>query len=166
MTQFTRLCSEELGTTDALVYRKNICFCPEITFYWFVFCSLTHLIALIILASICDNFLLLIFLLLLSLSKLARAEFNESDLGEPRMLALPLQRPRTWSRLVWVEVGRRQCQEAKGRHDWEESAPTKPILDRLEISKGQSHILKASRLTLLMRAVMRLLMMSPLKRKA
>ena len=156
MAQFTRFCSEELGATDALIYRKN-------SYHCFVFCILTHLIALIIFASVCDNFLLLV---LVSLGELGRAEFNESDLGEPRVLALPLQWSGAGSRLVRVEVGGCQGQEAKGRHDWEEPAPSKPILDRLEISKVQSHILKVSLLTLLMRAVRRLLMMSPLKRKA
>ena len=125
----------------------------------------SHLIALIMFTSICDDFLLL--LILLFLIELPRAELNESDLGEPGVLALPLQRPWTRSWLVRIEVGGRQRQEAKGRHDWEESAPTKPILDRLEKVRGSYFVMMiVRRLTLLMRAVMRLLMMSPLKRKA
>ena len=96
----------------------------------------SHLIALIMFTSICDDFLLL--LILLSLIELPRAELNESDLGEPGVLALALQRPWTGSWLVRIEVGGRQRQEAKGRHDWEESAPTKPILDRLEKVRGSN----------------------------
>ena len=131
--------------------------------YCFVFCNLTYLIALIMFTSICDNY----FLLLVILSEFPRAEFNQSYLGEPRVFALALQRSRTGSRLVRVEVSGRKSQQAKGRHDREESAPTKPLLDRLKMSNQVDHILmKVSRLTLLMRAVMRLLMMSPLKRKA
>merc|ERR1711902_464680 len=76
---------------------------------------------------LCDSLLLLLLLLFLLIIKLS--ELHQANLGQPRVLTLALQGSRSRPRFVRVEVGRCQRKQPKGRHDREEAAPAKPVLD-------------------------------------